>query len=232
LRISEEKITIVRNTPDLSGYDARKNPKPSQCPKENYHPSILYVGKIDRHRGVDMLISALPEILKHYPKAGLVLVGDGKEKVSLESLVRALELDKHVIFTGWVNHDRVPSYIRTSTICCIPHLKSEHTDTTIPNKLFDYMAFGKPVVASNLSPVKRIIDQVGCGETFVSGNSKDLVRALVRAIRNPILAEMGAKGRVAVLNHFNWDIDASRVKSLLTRIILSRADRNADDVQN
>lgn len=222
LGVPQEKITIIRNTPDLRSFanSSSKTQLPESKLKKNY-PSILYIGKIDRHRGLEVMIRALPDVLEHYPKARLVLVGDGKEKSSLQTLVQTLGLAENVTFTGWVNHKFLPTYIYASTICCIPHLKSEHTDTTIPNKLFDYMALGKPVVTSSLSPVKRIVENTGCGKSFESGSSKDLAKVLLSVANSPKVDEMGQKGMSAVMSEFNWRVDAKKLKNLLVRILSS-----------
>jgi glycosyltransferase involved in cell wall biosynthesis len=222
LGVSEEKVSLIRNTPDLTSFT--KFSREVRIPVKKLaaiYPCCLYIGKIDIHRGVELMIRGLPEVLKSYPKAGLVLVGDGKEKASLEKLVWTLGLQDHVIFTGWINHSQLPAYIRASTICCIPHLKSEHTDTTIPNKLFDYMALGKAIVTSNLSPVKRIVENVGCGQTFESGDGRDFARVFVKVISGGKKAQMGQRGMEAVMRDFNWTVDSSRLKSVLHRFLLS-----------
>src|SRR3972149_2248964 len=104
--------------------------------------------------------------MKKYPETRLQIIGDGTELNSLKGLVKILNLEKSVDLKGWVNFSEVPKIIKESTICLIPHLRSEHTDTTIPNKIFDYMAMGKPVVASDCEPLKRIIQEEKCGFVF------------------------------------------------------------------
>jgi len=221
LGVSKEKICLIRNTPDLNFFtSSSRETQPLVNKLKSIHPFFLYIGKIDIHRGVELMIRSLLHVIKGYPKAGLVLVGDGKEKTSLEKLVKRLRLQDHVFFTDWVSHNQLPAYIRASTICCIPHLKSEHTDTTIPNKLFDYMGFGKAIVTSNLNPVRRIVESVGCGNSFESGDPKDLARVLLEVMSSPKRDEMGERGMNAVMKDFNWGLDSSRLKELFLKLRL------------
>ncbi|MFQ5799615.1 MAG: glycosyltransferase, partial [Bacteroidota bacterium] len=98
--------------------------------------------------------------------------------------------------------------IKRSTICLIPHVRSEHTDTTIPNKLFDYMAIGKPIVASNCLPLERIIRAEKCGVIFRSGDDEDLSRKVMYLLGSSEGETYGANGRKAVRATYNWEQDS------------------------
>jgi glycosyltransferase involved in cell wall biosynthesis len=82
---------------------------------------------------------------------------------AVEKTVRELNLSEAVIFTGRVPFQQVPSYIRRVDVAVIPHTVDEHTNHTIPHKLFQYIALGKPVVASNIVPIRRILEETGAG---------------------------------------------------------------------
>src|SRR5208337_662520 len=122
--------------------------------------NILYIGKIDKHRGVDLAVRALPKLRRDFPNVTLTIVGDGTERRRLQELALSLGIENAIRFPGWVEHGETGEYIKKSTVCLIPHLKSEHTDTTVPNKLLDYMALGKSIVASDCLPMKQIIEDV------------------------------------------------------------------------
>jgi glycosyltransferase involved in cell wall biosynthesis len=214
LGVDPERITIVGNTPVQSFIDAGAAvvDNTTGCSRDM---NLLYVGNLDKHRGADLLIRALSELKGEFPRARLTLVGDGNHRESLISLTRGLHLEDAVNFTGRVEWSRIADFIRRSTICLIPHLRSEHTDTTLPNKLFDYMAFSKPVVASDCAPLKRIIEQEQCGDVFHSGDVDDLVATLRRTATNSSLAEMGKNGRAAVESQYNWNLDKTRFLTAL-----------------
>lgn len=203
--VEPDAVSVVMNTPDLAYFE--QLPASGAVDQSKTGVSLLYVGNIDRHRGVDVLIRAVAMAVKTIPSLTLTLVGPGKEVSRLEALTRELQATTYVTFTHRVPFEQVPAYIQASDIGVIPHLKSEHTDTTIPNKLFDYMAFAKPVLSSDLNPVARIIRASDCGKVFESGNSRDLADKLVELVGDSRLAKFGLNGWEAVLNQYNWAKD-------------------------
>ena len=64
--------------------------------------------------------------------------------------------------------------MKNSDICVIPHLKSEHTDNTSPNKLFYFMHFKKPVLASNCNYIQEIVEEENCGMIYEHDNINEL----------------------------------------------------------
>ena len=207
LGMASPEITLIGNTPVdsfLRSANAYVQDPSGATPSSL---NLLYVGFIDPHRGADIALRALPELLKDIPTLTLTLVGDGTARQSLIALAEQLGIAGSVSFPGWVDFGRVPDYIRHSDVCIIPHLESEHTNTTLPNKLFDYMAFAKPIVASDCKPIQRVIEEADCGITFKSGDVADFVRAVKQLIRDPSRDGRGRSGRMAIERKYNWEID-------------------------
>jgi glycosyltransferase involved in cell wall biosynthesis len=208
------KISLVSNTPVLS-----------EIVKMNFNNisngeiRILYTGMIDIHRGVGTAIRAVSILIKRYPKIKLIIAGSGLELGRLQELTSSLGVEANIQFTGWVDHSKVYELIQNSHICLIPHLKSEHTDTTLPNKLFDYMAMGKPVISSDIKPVARILNQYHCGIVYKSGNSDSLAEKIDFLLRDANAAEFGKNGMKAVMDIYNWEIDSSRLKETIKKVI-------------
>lgn len=218
LGISKDRISCVLNTPELSVFYDGMEVGMRERSLDKERPILLYVGKVDKHRGVHLLIEAMPEVLKKYPETRLEVIGDGTELNLLRNLVKELSLERSVDLKSWVNFREVPGIIRRSTICLIPHLKSEHTDTTIPNKIFDYMAMGKPVVVSDCDPLKRIIEEEKCGLTFKSGDAKDLSEKVIQILRDHNMNAYGVSGKKAVEEKYNWDRDSEKVLNVIHTI--------------
>jgi glycosyltransferase involved in cell wall biosynthesis len=205
--VDRARISVVMNTPDVEYYLDRA--QESGARGDSADATLLYIGKVDAHRGIAVLVRAMPHIIKRYPAVKLSIVGDGTEKRALERLAAELGVADRIVFHGWARFDRVPGFIADSTICLIPHLKSEHTETTVPNKIFDYMVFGKPVVASDCAPLARIIRDARCGQVFRSGDTKDLADKVVSLLTAPDREAIGANGRVAVMARYHWRRDAA-----------------------
>jgi glycosyltransferase involved in cell wall biosynthesis len=219
LGVPSEKLTLVGNTPTDS-FIASSAEGNVSLPSDS-HPHLLYVGKLDRHRGAHLLVRALPALLAEFPKLRLSLVGDGNDKLRLETLARETGVMEAVSLPGWIERAKLPALIRESTVCLIPHTRCEHTDTTLPNKLFDYLAYSKPTIASDCLPLRRVIEDEDCGTTFRSGDVSSLLAAIRSLLRDPYLKSKGINGRIAVERKYNWNLDKERLLNALERVACS-----------
>jgi glycosyltransferase involved in cell wall biosynthesis len=161
--IPPEKIRVVINSMEIDPF-IKTSTDPKYFVNKYGKITIGYVGGIDDpNRGLANLIEAWPILIQKMPEAHLVIVGDGALKQELESLVADLCLEKDVTFTGWVPFEYIASHIKNFDIAVIPHVVNDHTRHTIPHKLFQYIAMGKPVVAADIPPIRRILDDTGAG---------------------------------------------------------------------
>jgi len=220
LGVDTSKVTVVRNTPEGRVFSPHIQQTLSPSDREvGDDPNLLFVGKLDVHRGVDLVLQAMPALLREYPRLTLSLVGDGTERVRLELLAKSLGLGSAVQFPGWVKFEQIWSYISRSTICLIPHRRTEHTDTTLPNKLFDYMAMGKPVVSTDCAPLERVIKETECGLTFASGDVAGLQTALRTLLSDASQRFIkGENGRKAVVEKYNWEVDVESFLAVISTL--------------
>ena len=209
LNVPKDKVVVVSNTPDVDKLRKLSIPSTGKGRKT----VISYIGGISYLRGLDTLIKALPLITRKNPETHLLLVGDGEATVSkLIKMSKRLGVEKHVTFTGWVSFDRAMEYMQESDIGVIPHRSSPHTNHTVPHKLFQYMFYKKPVIVSDVKPLKRIVREAGCGLVFRAGNHEELAERLLEAINDASKRkEMGEKGRRAVETKYNWDTEQKKL---------------------
>ena len=115
-------------------------------------------------------------------------------------------LTTNIHFAGWQKPDKLPSFISAADICLIPHLKTVHTDNTIPHKLFHYMFFEKPIIATNCDPLVRIIKQTDSGLIYESNNASELTEKIIELWKTPQKREaFGENGKKAVFEIYNWE---------------------------
>jgi glycosyltransferase involved in cell wall biosynthesis len=163
MQIDGEKIFVVLNAEDVDQFLSLPQ-QPIEMARRSDEFLVGYVGGVDNpNRGLDNLIRAWPLLLKRLPKARLIIVGDGGLRPTIESLVKTLNLQDHVMLAGWVPFKEVPSYIRRMDLAVIPHVINEHTNNTIPHKLFQYIALGKLIVASDILPIRRVLQDTNAG---------------------------------------------------------------------
>ncbi|OGW53450.1 MAG: hypothetical protein A2Y81_12360 [Nitrospirae bacterium RBG_13_43_8] len=207
--VSPDDIYLVSNTPDLDLIQSLDKNLP-YGEGEYYLDrfTLIYVGLLGSIRGLEMVIRAMPEIIRKIPEIHLLVIGKGMTKNILVRLVAEKGLGEYVTFKDWVNFLEIPQYLKVVKAGLIPHLSTEHTNTTIPNKIFDYMAHGLPVIASDVAPIKRIIEEEKCGVTFEANNLNDFVNAVVRVYHDRGNS-LGENGKRAVSKKYNWKEDSS-----------------------
>lgn len=176
---------------------------------------VSYAGGFDIHRGLEGIIRGLPLLKDSVPNLLLVLIGQGRNQEDLKQLAQKLGVGNHIEFTGWQKPQSLPSYFKASNLCLIPHLKTEHTDNTIPHKLFQYMLLEKPVISSNCKPLERILLETKAGLVYPSDDSAAFAEQVNYAVKHPDeLNQMGRNGKEAVISKYNWDHTAQNLISI------------------
>jgi glycosyltransferase involved in cell wall biosynthesis len=207
------KITIVENTVDVRHFLSIPLKREIMEPFRDSFV-VSYVGGFSYHRGLDTAVRAMPMILGHIPNAKLLLVGDGEAMPKLRSLVQLLGLGNRVVFTGWQDRKNVPSYIAASDVCLVPHLSTEHTEATVPHKLYDYMVMGKPVVVSSCRPLQRIVEGAACGFVFEAGNAGSLATCILKLKDPELRKRLGHAGKEAAHGRHSWEATSGRLLGL------------------
>lgn len=151
------------------------------------------------------------------------LCGGGDENYSgqLKQMARELGIEAYVEFCGWVSFKLVPSYVVASKVGVIPQGASEHTNTTIPHKLFQYMSLKRPVIVSDCVPLARIVQEVNCGAVFRSDDSEDLAGVIEQMICDgKRRLSQGERGYCAARDKYNWAYDGAVLRTVYNRLKL------------
>lgn len=218
LGIRKDRFTVVPNYVNLSEFNSEGlDDKIVNKFKNSF--VVSYIGAFDYHRGLESVIKSLQPVVNEITNFKLVLVGDGSNKQSLMQLADDLNVLDHISFEGWQPAAKLPSYIEASDVCLIPHLKTNHTDNTIPHKLFQYMFMKKPVIATNCIPIERILKETGAGLVYTSNNEIQLAENVLYLYKNSSArAEMSAKGHNAVIEKYNWEFSSKNLIDLYRKI--------------
>ena len=221
--IPREKICIVSNTEDentfsVSGLDE----KIIQHYKSVW--AALYIGGIGPHRGIDTAIRATTLAGKNIPDFKLLIVGiqDPKQRQQIIQIAEKANASNYLELVNWVPANKVNSYIAASKVCLVPHNDFEHTNTTVPHKLFQYMIMKKPVIVSSCKPLKRIVEDTGSGLVFNANNSESLADSLIKLYEdgNKIAEKYGENGHHAALGKYSWKNDSGRLVTMYKDLAL------------
>lgn len=195
-------IRVVSNTPSKTDIDL------FQQSSNSHHDELIlfYGGGVNEHRGLQNIIKAVSNLADL--NINFWIVGDGSYLDSLKELATQLNIQEKVTFWGWKPLPEMTKLMLKSNILLIPHKKTNHTETTIPHKLFQYMITQKPILATNCSPIERIIKETGSGFIYEHDNLKSLTESILGIYskwKNNETMEM--KGKSFVLDKYNWEVD-------------------------
>ncbi|MDD2338907.1 MAG: glycosyltransferase family 4 protein [Methanosarcina sp.] len=215
--IPGEKIVVVSNGANTSLF---KPLEQEACRKtlglDLEFPYVCFVGNLAPWQGVEYLVQAAPSILSRFPECRFLIVGDGVMKYDLLELCLELGVEDRFIFTGVVAYDRVPLYINASDICTAPFIFARNSKIGLsPLKLYEYMACGKPVIASGISGVSNVLEASGGGIHVPPENPAALAEGILKLLENPELrVKLGSKGLNYVTENYSWYSVAKKVNEV------------------
>ena len=215
--IEESRITVVSNTEDETTFNCGPVPENGGGPAAAGPFTVSYVGGIGPHRGLGTTIRgfALAHSQNEHLRLRIVGVKQRRDQDALVEEIQRLGLSDVVTLTPWVPADEVPQLLRSSAVCLVPHEDFEHTQTTVPHKLFQYMLCARPILASDCRPLARIIEETGAGLIFRAGSADSFADRLLWMSQHPVdVAAMGERGRAAATSSHSWQHDRARLLNL------------------
>jgi glycosyltransferase involved in cell wall biosynthesis len=213
-QVKEDKIVVFPNTVHPSFYNDLKPHETILKRFENKY-MIFYLGDTGKRRGLETAINAIEILRKTIPDVVLVIAGKSKYDVELKRLVRDKKLSEYVSFEGYQDMKRVPSYILASKVCISPLHRNIHHDTTYANKIFQYMSLGIPVLVSNCTAQKNVVENANAGLVHQAENAKDFADKILEFYKLPELAiAMGESGKKFVRTSFNQVITSNELVRL------------------
>ncbi|MCY4466182.1 MAG: glycosyltransferase family 4 protein [Chloroflexi bacterium] len=181
---------------------------------------VGYVGRLQMI-GMDKGVASLVEALAAVPGAHLALVGGPEEMAeSLRERWIGLGLPRqHFLYTGQVPPAAVPQYLRAFDVCAMPHpATAQFANYTSPLKLFEYMAAGRAIVASDLASWADVLNQEETALLPPPGDTEAWSNAIMRLCDNLALRRrLGAAAREKALAHYSWDARAARILAHIGR---------------
>ena len=217
--VSHRMSGVIGATPHITARFSRLNPVsetinnyPLQSEIEDAVPrvcdarTVCYLGGISRIRGIEEMVCAL-----EYVDAKLILAGAFEDSAT-EQATRALPGWSKVDYRGVVSRSAVRRIMAESSAGLISyHPEPNHVDAR-PNKMFEYMAAGMPVIASNFPRWREIIEGNDFGLCVDPLNPKAIAAAINDLISNPRKARgMGENGRKAVIGRYSWTVEEKKL---------------------
>ena len=208
------RVVVIQNFPKLEEMVVIDG-----VPYKNRPPHLVYIGGLTEIRGAREMVLAMGELAKKMPEAKLIFAGKFNPP-QLEHLLNRLEGWSNVRFLGWVERQEAIKLLKSSRGGLVLfHPVPNHTEA-MPNKLFEYMAAGIPVIASDFPLWREILMRERAGLLVNPKDPKAIAEAMSWILEHPDEAEaMGRRGQKAVLERYNWERESKKLLALYEELL-------------
>lgn len=208
----EVKSITVTNFPKLENFESNE-----QTVYEDRANHVVYVGGIARKRGIKDMVEAM-SLLPEHLDVRLQIAGEFTTE-QLRKEVISMDGWGSVDFHGWVSHEEVFELLEKSKVGLICFHPTTNNANGIPNKLFEYMAAGLPVIASDFDSWEKYIKHPSCGRFVDPTSSQEIADQIEWMFKNEARAEsMGNNARRMVERRYNWESQAENLIQLYQSI--------------
>ncbi len=167
--------------------------------------TVGFVGSLKPWHGLPILIDGFARFHRNHPNTRLLIVGDGTERDRLLQEIASKNLESAVHLTGAVPPETVPHWLAQMDVAVAPYPQSEDFYFS-PLKVYEYMAAGLPVVASNIGQIAEVIDDGVNGLLLTPGDETALADALEQLWRSPSLrSNLGNSAHEKILQNHTWE---------------------------
>jgi len=169
---------------------------------------MLFLGNLIEKQGVQIVLYAIPDILKKIPDFHFLIIGGGEYKKELERIVDRLKIKNYVTFTGWIKDREGLDKMLSESACAIAPYNPDKADFTYyadPTKIKDYLSAGLPVILTDTSHNAREMEQEKCG-VLINYHKEDIIKAVIDLMRNNNKLKLYRDNSIKYIRQYNWNL--------------------------
>lgn len=214
-----ENISVIPNSVDLNDYELKDFETIEKLfPEKNFRDKkiILFVGRLLALKGVELLIKAIPNVIKKHPSKNLlfVFVGPG-DRLRYLKIVKSLGIESSCLFTGPASREVVIYLMRNSLLLVAPSFIEN-----APYTLLESMACGLPVIASNVGGVSEIVKDGYNGKLLEVNSSKAIEKSITDLLCDETLQTIMRKNALETIqNNFSWTVNLEKYIDVYTNAL-------------
>ncbi len=216
--IKPEKVSVIPNGVDPSMFDPAEQGKALRDELNLHNKFIVtYAGAMGPANDIPKIIRAA-EVLRDDPRIHFLMVGDGKDRKQAQALQEELGLT-NVTFTGLRSKEEMKDILGASDACLATLMPIPMFKTVYPNKIFDYLAAGRPILLGIDGVIRDVVEAADAGVFIEPQGHQPLVDAVRRFADDPAGCKaMGLRGRAYVEKHFNRMTQAAQFVELIEKV--------------
>lgn len=204
---------VILNVPDERLF----TPIAPAAPTTGRPLRLVTHGSILRRYGIETLIQAIPFIRKEVPQVEVWIIGEGEHRAQLQKMAATLRVGESVRFLPWHPIEDIPGLLSETDIGVVPAA----VPWLLPNKLFEYVAMQKPVVACD-SPSLRSVFPNGEVDYFRPGDPEDLAQRVIELSRNRRLRKQRVERASAVILPQRWEVSKQAYTAMHHELMAAR----------
>jgi glycosyltransferase involved in cell wall biosynthesis len=201
-------IEVIPNAVDLSVWDKHQTPQDEEpqtvSNQEGTNPVVLFVGRLERVKGVPILLAAARRVLEKMPNVRFRLIGAAHptlSKADLEALLQRFSLNGQVQFVGHIPHQELIAWYQQADLCVLPSYYE-----TFGLAALEPMVLGVPVVATRVGGLVEVVEDGVTGLLASPGDEQALAAAMIKLLQDKKLrTTMGETGQRRIQARFNLE---------------------------
>ncbi|WP_244987663.1 glycosyltransferase family 4 protein [Methanoculleus chikugoensis] len=188
----------------ISNYSVAESAPPPALPAGGNRNVVYMAGNMQMFHGIRECIQAMSKVAAIYPDISLTLVGNVREDIG--AIAAGADPRPEITLTGYLPYREMYDTLRMGSIGLLVFQPDYYNAYIgLPNKLFDYMLCGLPVVASDFPEIRKVVAETECGVLVDPTDPDAIAEAITYLLEHPDAARrMGENGRKAVLERYNW----------------------------
>ena len=228
----KNKIFVIENGADTDLYFPRDRDQACiALGLDSAKKYITFSGSFQPWQGLDTLIDSIRDVLDVHPYAHFLVIGDGRQRATIEQQIITKEIESAVTLTGWLQPEILAQYLAASDVCVAPYsllaaLDPEEAERDwqsslmkcSPLKIYTYMAMGKPVVAGGFLDGGERLERWETGIAFKPGSATELAESLVMILNDKALSDrLGARAAERISLEHTWASVAEKIDRFCLR---------------
>jgi len=199
-----------------------RNKKKLRSKFKKYESSkiVLFVGRLNEQKGIEYLISAMPNVISKIKTARLLIIGEGDYRQQLESLITELNLGNFVEFLGSKEHKEIAIYYNLADVLVLPAVTAKMGTEAFGLVLAEAMACGTCVIGSSSGGIKDIIHNGVNGMIFKEKNSEELADKIIRVIKDTKLRKkLSRNGAIFSKRNYDWNAISKKFLRIYKKLL-------------
>lgn len=223
--VAPSRISLLPNTYEAATAEttsaAERRAAPARAQFAAAGATLLgYIGSLNVYEGLEDAIEAAAVVARRGPKLALLIVGDGPARRALEAAAARVSDVLQVHFVGRVKPEAVPGYMELLDVFVLPRQPARVCELVAPLKPYEAMAMGKAILASDVAPLRDVVEHGQTGWLFRKGDAHDFAVQLERLVGDPALrARLGAGARDWLARQNGWTGAAQHIALVYRRLV-------------